>query len=225
MISEVGRRGWLSPIAKLALATGMRRGELLALRWQDIDLDRGRITVARSLEQTKAGLRFKETKTRHGRRNITLPISAVADLRAHWRERQEIRLRLGIGKSPPDSLVFCDIEGNPTIPQSVSQAWGKVAEAAKVEATFHSLRHTHASHLIAAGVDILTISRRLGHASPTITLDVYGHLMPQTDDKAAAAIEAALSASSTEIERMDPLSGGNPVAVDRKAGFEDIALS
>jgi len=67
--------------------------------------------------------------------------------------------------------------------------------------------------LIAAGVDILTISRRLGHASPTITLDVYGHLMPQTDDKAAAAIEIALAAPSTEKEQKNPPSGGNPVAI------------
>lgn len=91
----------------------MRRGELLALRWQDVDLDRSRVTVARSLEQTKAGLRFKEPKTKKGRRTITLPASAVADLRTHWREQQEIRMRLGAGKSPPESLVFCDIEGNP----------------------------------------------------------------------------------------------------------------
>ena len=62
-----------------------------------------------------------------------------------------------------------------------------------MEAGFHSLRHTHASHLIAAGLDILTISRRRGHASPTITLSVYGHLFPQTDDRAALAIEAAIS--------------------------------
>jgi Phage integrase family len=88
-----------------------------------------------------------------------------------------------------------------------------------VEDTFHSLRHTHASHLIAAGVDILTISRRLGHSSSTVTLNIYRHLMPHTDDKAALAIEAALS-KSTEIEQMDPLSGGNPVAIDGSGGAE-----
>lgn len=213
IIAEASRRGWIAPIAKLALATGMRRGELLALRWQDLDLERGRVTVARSLEQTKAGLRFKEPKTKRGRRTITLPASAVADLRTHWREQQEVRLKLGAGKSPPEALVFSDIDGSPRLPQTVSQTWMKVTAAAKVEATFHSLRHTHASHLIAAGVDVLTISRRLGHASPTITLEVYGHLMPQADDKAAVAIEAAL-AGSTEIEQIDPLSGGNPVAID-----------
>jgi integrase len=207
------REGWINPIAKLALATGLRRGELLALRWQDLGLDNGRVTVARSLEQTKAGLRFKEPKTRAGRRTISLPISAVNDMRVHWKAQQEIRLKLGAGKSPPKSLVFCDLDGSPRLPQTVSQTWNKVTAKAGVEATFHSLRHTHASHLIAAGVDILTISRRLGHSSPTVTLNIYGHLMPQTDDRAALAIEAALSASGTEVEQMDPLTGGNPVAI------------
>ncbi|PSO19774.1 tyrosine-type recombinase/integrase [Bradyrhizobium sp. MOS002] len=180
-------------IASLALATGMRRGEILALRWQDVDLDQSRITVARSLEQTAKGLRFKEPKTRHGRRTITLPASAVSDLRAHWKALQELRLALGAGKSPPESLVFSDLDGGPRRPDGISQSWRKIAASAKVEATFHSLRHTHASHLIAANVDLLTISRRLGHASPTITLAIYGHLMPQTDEKAALAIEAAMT--------------------------------
>jgi integrase len=185
-------------IASLALATGMRRGEVLALRWQDVDMDRGRVTVARSLEQTKAGLRFKEPKTRYGRRTITLPPSAVADLRGHWKEQQELHLALGAGKIPPDALVFCGIGGEPRKPNAVTKEWQRTAGMAKVEATFHSLRHTHASHLIAAGVDILTISRRLGHSSPTITLTVYGHLFPQTDDRAAVAIEAAMAAARTE---------------------------
>ena len=207
------RTVWINPIAKLALASGLRRGELLALRWQDLDLNAGRITVARSLEQTKAGLRFKEPKTKRGRRTITLPATALSDLKAHWSLQQELRLRLGIGKSPPTSLVFCDINSDPLIPQTVSQTWMKITASAKVEATFHSLRHTHVSHLIAAGVDILTISRRIGHSSPVVTLKTYGHLMPQTDDKAALAIEAALSAS-TKLEQQDLIGGGNPVAID-----------
>ena len=100
--------GWINPIPKLALAFGLRRGELLALRWQDMDRDKGRLTVARSLEPTKAGLRFKEPKTKRGRRTISLPVSAVNDMRVHWKAQQEIRLKMGVGKSPPKSLVFCD---------------------------------------------------------------------------------------------------------------------
>jgi integrase len=175
-----------------ALATGMRRGELLALRWCDVDLDGAALQVEQSIEQTKAhGLRFKAPKTKHGRRRITLPPSAVAELREHWKAQQEARLRLGMGKAPPDSLVFPKWDFSPRSPNSLTKEWREaVARTKGVPAvTLHSLRHTHASHLIAAGLDVLAISRRLGHGSPTITLSIYGHLFPNADDRAASAIE------------------------------------
>jgi integrase len=93
-------KGHLHSIATLALATGMRRGELLALRWIDVDLDAGAIRVERSLEQTRAGLRFKSPKTKHGRRSITLPPSAVTELRALRKAQQEQRLALGSARPP-----------------------------------------------------------------------------------------------------------------------------
>jgi integrase len=186
-------------IAALALATGMRRGELLAVRWQDIDLNAGKITVARSLEQTKAGLRFKLPKTKRGRRTISLPMSAVAELRSFKRAQQEQRLALGGGKLPDGSLLFCDIEGQPRRPNAVTKDWERIARAAGVGfANLHTLRHTHASHLIANGLDILTISRRLGHSTPTITLATYGHLFPQTDDRAAQIMDASFLAARSE---------------------------
>jgi integrase len=198
VILETARGRPIFPIATLALATGMRRGELLALRWQDVDLDQAKITVARSLEQTKAGLRFKEPKTAHGRRTISLPATAVTELRAHRLAQQVQRLALGAGKSPPDALVFADWNGEPRLPNAITKEWERAARAGGMAfATLHSLRHTHASHLIANGLDILTISRRLGHGSPTITLSVYGHLFPQTDDRAAQIMEAAFTAAET----------------------------
>lgn len=180
------------PIAITALGTGMRRSELLALRWQDVDLDKAVLRVERSLEQTKrAGLVFKAPKTRHGRRSITLPSSVVAELRSHWKAQQEMRLMLGIGKAPPESLVFAAQDGSTRTPNALTKEWQTVMANAKVKATLHSLRHTHASTLIASGLDVLTISRRLGHGSPAITLSVYGHLF-KTDDRAAAIMDAAL---------------------------------
>jgi integrase len=181
------------PVAVTALGTGMRRGELLALRWRDVDLERGIARVERSLEETRAGLRFKAPKTKHGRRNIALPAFTVAALREHWKAQQETRLRLGAGKSPPDSLVFATFEGEPRSPSSLTKDWSRVAAALGLGITFHALRHTHASSLIASGLDVLTISRRLGHGSPTITLGVYGHLFTNTDDKAAQALDVAFS--------------------------------
>lgn len=183
----------LYPIAAVALGTGMRRGELLALRWQDVDLDGAALQVERSLEQTKrGGLVFKAPKTRYGRRRITLPASTVAELRTHWKAQQERRLALGLGKAPESALVFSAWDGSTRSPNALTKEWSKAMDAAKISATLHSLRHTHASTLIASGLDVLTISRRLGHGSPAITLSVYGHLF-KTDDRAAQIMEAALA--------------------------------
>jgi integrase len=185
-------------IAALGLATGMRRGELLALRWQDVDLEGGKLRVERSLEQTKAGLRFKSPKTKHGRRTITLPASMVAELRVHWKEQLERRLALGAGKAPADALVFPTWDFATRSPNALTKEWSVAMAEAGVAISLHSLRHTHASSLIAAGVDVLTISRRLGHASPTITLGIYGHLFSNTDDRAAQVIEELFAKVRTE---------------------------
>lgn len=183
----------LHPIAALALGTGMRRGELLALRWSDLDLDGATVRVERSIEETKQGLRFKTPKTKHGRRTISLAASTVEVLRGHWRTQMELRLALGRGRGENHDLIFCRLDGTPLSPNSISRDWHMAVRALKLpQVTFHALRHTHASAIIASGVDVLTVSRRLGHAMPAITLNVYAHLFERTDKTAAAAIEAAL---------------------------------
>jgi integrase len=100
----------------LALATGLRRGELLALRWSDLDLGCSILKVERSLEETKGALRFKCPKTKSGRRALELPPSAVAMLADHRRAQLELRLQLGMGKHEPDALVLCNHDGfRPTL--------------------------------------------------------------------------------------------------------------
>src|SRR6516164_8274123 len=195
-------------LASLALATGLRRSEALALRWRDVDLDAGRLTVEQALEQTAThGIRIKGPKTRHGRRTISLPAHIVAELRSHWRAQQEQRLALGMGKSPLDGFVLAAIDGRPQSPDTISTAWGRAMdEIGMPEITLHSLRHTHASMLIAAGMDILTISRRLGHANPTITLSVYGHLIHGTDNRAAQIMDQVFGNGSKRVAD----SGGRP---------------
>jgi integrase len=181
--------------AVVALFTGMRLGEILALREQRVNLESGVIEVREALEETQAhGIRFKAAKTKAGRRNITLPTFVVEALREHRRELLEIRMKLGIGKLKPEDLLFGNLEGRPLRPSTVSSDWGEVAERIGVpEITFHALRHTHASQLIANGVDIVTISKRLGHAKPNVTLAIYAHMFTTDDSKAAAAINAALN--------------------------------
>jgi integrase len=106
----------------------------------------------------------------------------------HRKDQLELRFQLGMGKHEPGALVFCNHDGAPISPNSFSVVWGRTVP----QVTFHALRHTHASALIAGGVDVVTISRRLGHSSPTITLSVYAHLFSEIDTKAAAAIEKVL---------------------------------
>jgi integrase len=185
----------LYPLIVTALYTGLRRGELLALRWRNVELDAKVLRVRESLENTKVGgIRFKTTKTRAGRRDVSLPDFVVDTLREHRRQQLELRVALGLGKLAEDALVFATFEGEPLSLNGVSKAWAQVADDCGVgDVTLHGLRHTHASQLIDAGVDIVTISKRLGHASPAITMKVYAHLFQQTDAKAAEAINAALA--------------------------------
>jgi integrase len=183
----------LHTIASTGLATGMRRGELLAVRWTDCDLDAASMSVKRSLEETKAGLRFKPPKSKRGKRTISLPPSAVAVLREHRRRQLELRLALGLGKPGADALVFCRPDGSPLSPDNLSRDWIRTCKSLGLrKVMFHALRHTHVSALIAAGLDVVAISRRIGHGSPNVTLGTYGHLFRNTDVAAANAIEATL---------------------------------
>jgi integrase len=189
----------LYPVAVIGLATGMRRGEIAALRWGAVDFELGKIRVERSLEQTNAGLAFKAPKTKAGRRTISIPLSIIAELRDHWRRQQEQRLALGIGKVGPDDLVFARADGSAWPPDSMTTAWQKTVTALKLpKVTLHALRHTHVSQLIAAGLDVVTVSRRIGHSNPTVTLGVYSHLFGNTDERAAAVVETALAAMLSE---------------------------
>lgn len=177
----------------VALGTGMRRGEILAWRWSDIDLDTATARVERALEETKDGLRFKPPKTKHGRRTIKLPASVVTALRAHRIQQLEHRMLCGRGKLEDDALVFAGLDGSPLSPRGVSGAWRRVCISLNLPLVMlHALRHTHVSVLIAAGVDVVQISRRLGHANPTITLNIYAHLFNATDGASAAALEAVM---------------------------------
>jgi integrase len=183
----------LRPIVSFLLGTGCRRGEVLALRWQDIDLEKGIVRIERSVEQTKAGLRVKAPKTKAGKRSVMISPWLIAELRAHHTRQQEQRLKLGMGRAAADTLVFARWDGKMRAPHWLSKNFAAAIKALKIDCKLHALRHTHVSQLIAAGLDVLTISRRIGHASATITLDVYGHLFANTDARAAEIIEAAFT--------------------------------
>ena len=178
------------------LATGLRRGELAGLQWGDLDLEAGKLRVERSIEKTKAGLRIKAPKTKHGRRTISLPASAIVILQQHRKAQLELRVALGLGRLPADAFVFGTIEGAVRDPDRITQDWKLFAAARGLpKVTLQALRHSHASALIASGADPVTVSRRLGHGSPVVTMAVYAHLFGRSDDAAAKTIDAVLGIS------------------------------
>lgn len=178
----------------IALTTGMRRGEILGLRWKDVDLDRRALSVAQTLEETKDGLTFKAPKTEKSRRTISLPALTVEALRTHRKRQAEAMLALG--KRP--LLVCCRETGEPLHPRAVTKSFSRLVRRLDFKVRFHDLRHTHISHLLAAGVHPKVASERAGHASVSITLDVYSHLIPGMQEDAAARIDASLR---THLER------------------------
>jgi len=182
-------------IVAVDIGTGLRRGELVGLQWGDFDLDAAKMKVQRSVEETKQGLRLKTPKTKYGRRTLSLAPSTVEVLRAHLKKQRETRIALGMGRETPATMVFSTPEGQLLSPDNLSRDWKRVVKARQLPAvTFHALRHTHASALIASGLDVVKISRRLGHSSPKVTLTIYAHLFEKSDHAAATAIEATLRA-------------------------------
>jgi len=181
-----------------AVTTGLRRGEILALRWMDVEFERCSITVRRSLEQTKAGLRFKSPKTKKGRQ-ISAPSYLLDILREH-RERQEQTQRsLGQSVSEED-LVFGDPTGAPWAPDSLTSEFKDFRNRIGSRIRFHDLRHSHASQLLKHGIHPKVVSERLGHSSVAITLDLYSHVLPGLQEEAASKIDVGLRAALAQFE-------------------------
>lgn len=167
------RGDWMFPFIELAMATGCRRGELLALDWSDIDFDGQAVVISKALEQSKAGVRLKGTKSGHPR-VLALPETALQALEAHRR-----------GK-PGQRLVFPDEAGRYRAPDAVSKLIVRTLRKAGLQTgSLHTLRHTHASLLLSRGIPLTVVSRRLGHASVDITARIYLHALPPDDRRSA----------------------------------------
>ena len=174
----------------IALATGMRRGEILALRWRNVDLERGAVRVVESLEQTKAGLRFKSTKTEKARA-VTLPSFALNELRRWKREQAEGLLRLGV-RQGAETLVCARQDGEPKQPGSLTHEFTYLVGRAGIpRVRFHDLRHSHATQMLLAGVHPKIVQERLGHSTITVTMDLYSHVSETMQSDAAARLDEA----------------------------------
>ena len=182
----------LESLFRLMLATGLRRGEALALHWSDVDLDVGQLRVRWTLSRTSQGLQLDEPKTDKSRRTVPLPRSAVETLRAH-RGRQEDERRAAAGTWRDGGLVFTTEIGTPLEPRNVLRRFEQLAQRAGLLGVhLHTLRHSAASFLLAAGTHTKVVQEHLGHASYAITADIYSHVGPGQQREAADRLDEAL---------------------------------
>ena len=182
------------PLFHTAIFTGMRRSELLALRWCDLDLLLCQASVSRTLHQLHdREIIFRQPKTSGSRRLIALSPSTIAVLREHKEMQEKLREALDIPLID-DDLVFCQIDGKPLLPDSVTQAWRNLVKRVGLNGIrLHDARHTHASLMLKAGIHPKVVQERLGHASIQITLDTYSHVAPGLQEAAAARFDDLLN--------------------------------
>lgn len=176
----------LEALYLLALSTGARQGELLALRWSDVDLDAGIVRIRRALVRTPSGLAFAEPKTATSRRAIPIGRSTVDALRAHRQRQAEERL---------SELVFANTLGGPINAGELLRAhfYPLLRRAGLPRVRFHDLRHTAATLMLAQGIHAKIVAERLGHSTPMLTLNVYSHVTPTMQRAAADGLDALLA--------------------------------
>jgi integrase len=175
----------------LAGLCGLRRGEIVALRWRHLDFDAGHISIEQSAEQTRTGVRYKPPKSGRAR-TVAMGATVAAELRAHRLAQAQDLLTLGV-RLTDDSFVVAQADGSPLQPNTLTHNW--VIECAKTglpRIRFHDMRHTHATHLLASGVHPKIASERLGHSKVGLTLDTYSHVLPNMQAGAAALVDDAL---------------------------------
>lgn len=173
-----------------ALFTGMRRSELLALRWQDVDLMLSQVYVSRSMHVLKGGrVIFRSSKTAKGRRTVALPPSAILLLKEHHEKQNLERAMLGIPLTN-DDLVFSQFDGKSLLPNTVTHAWIKLVRRAGLKPIrLHDTRHSHASLMLKQGVHPKIVQERLGHATISTALDLCSHVSPGLQQAAAEGFD------------------------------------
>jgi integrase len=190
------------PIFYTAVYTGMRRSELLGLRWQNVDLDFMTIAVTETLHKLKkSGYFYGEPKSKRGKRSIALSTSLALLLREHKAHQEAARHALGRQLTDND-LVFSMPDGVPISPNAVTKAFINTRNSLCLAGLrFHDLRHTHASLMLAQGVHPKIVSERLGHSTVGITLDTYSHVLPGLQEAAAAGFDEMLKKAAPETSR------------------------
>jgi len=191
----------LHPLYVLAIVTGMRRGEILGLRWQDIDWDKSTIHIVQSMVATPAGPIITDTKTSSGRRSVVISDGLVALLKEHREkglEEDVFRGSRNVEVQSSAQLVFTSERGTPLNPRNLLRHLQSACERAGVpKIPFHALRHTHATIMLKKGVHPKIVSERLGHSRVGVTLDIYSHVLPGMQAEAASLAELAVLPDKT----------------------------
>lgn len=184
---------FLHAIIYLAVDSGARAGELLGLRWSEVNLDQQSIRIVRTVQRIpKVGIQFSPPKTAKSRRTIRVSDGACKVLKAHRESQEELRNAQG-DAFVDQNLVFAQCHGGPFEPVQISHAFGKFIRSSDLpRVRFHDLRHTAATLMLSAKIHPKIVSERLGHASIHITLDTYSHVLPNLQDEAATAMEHVL---------------------------------
>ena len=181
------------PAFLLEWATGLRRGELLGLRWQDVDFAGGRIHVRQALIRTSEGLQISEPKTPKSRRTIPVPQQVMDALRDHQKHQGEAKELAGAAYADT-GLVFANALGKGLDPRSFTRLFERLLDKAELpRVSFHDLRHSHATMLMGLGEHPKVVQERLGHSTIGMTLDTYSHVLPGLQEKVADKLGALLS--------------------------------
>lgn len=198
LIVARGRR--LETLYHLAFTTGMRQGELLGLKWKDIDWAGCVIHVSRQLQRIKdRGLMFVEPKTQSGTRLIQFGPETLRQLMEHRKRQDHERL---CGKWQDHDMVFASARGTPLDLRNVLRDFKEILrDAGLPNMRFHDMRHTAATLMLLHGIPLLVVSRRLGHAKPSITLDIYGHYLPGMQGMAASLMDELVTPSTAQLQQ------------------------
>lgn len=202
-LSAAARGSRWEPFITIALMLGARRGEVLALGSEDVDLDNGRVTIRASLSQTKGRIAIKSTKTDRIR-SVPITASTCAAFRKQRAQQAADKLRAGEAyEDDPTRPVFTDEMGNRLSPKAATNAFARLATKASISTTsLHSTRHTTATMLVRAGVDLRTVSSIMGHSNASVTLGIYSHLVEGAERVAVDALEGPMQrAIGDGIER------------------------
>jgi integrase len=206
VLFEDAKDNYYYPVIYTAVSTGLRQAELLGLRWRDVDLDMLSISVSQVLYKRRGVCQFKEPKTAHSRRRVSMTPKLAVFLKGYRAERESLYFELGKLLSL-DDLVFASVDGKPIDPCVLTHSFSKIAARAGLKGVrFHDLRHTFASLMLLRGAKPKVISEALGHSSVAFTMDTYSHIIEGMQSDAMTLLDEVLPAgvNKNSVAKLSP---------------------